>query len=139
MSLSQVLLVFASVLVAARAFEAKVETQAIYDRWRNRTEQEHPECEKTWPITNDEKDGYFRQHKVTDTPTFKCYLNCIHMAFNLTDENGRINRDQFFKTFERMTYQMLDFCDGSVVEQTDKCAQIYDYVDCLMHYGKVYA
>ncbi|KAB0792756.1 hypothetical protein PPYR_14715, partial [Photinus pyralis] len=116
-----------------------VETQVIFDRWRNRTEQEHPECSKTWPITDDERDKYFRQYTLTDTPTFKCYLHCIFKSFNLIGEDGGVNRDQFYKMFERMTYEMVDFCDGRVVEKVDNCEKTFELINCLLHYEKVYA
>ncbi|XP_031355743.1 uncharacterized protein LOC116180055 [Photinus pyralis] len=138
MNIAKVLLTISAVLVFARAFEAEVETKVIYDRWRNRIEQEHPECAKTWPITDDEREGYFRHGEVADTPTFKCYVHCVFKSFNLVNEDESVNRDEIYKMFERMTYQMVDFCGGRVLEKTHNCEKTFELVNCLLHYEKVY-
>ncbi|KAK5640225.1 hypothetical protein RI129_011036 [Pyrocoelia pectoralis] len=138
MMIFKILLVIAVTYSFVYAYESKKSTKEIFDHWRRLSEKDHPECIKAWNVSEEDLDRYFRLYEFPDKRNFKCFMDCLYKGFNLINKDGTINRDELVKGFEKVSNEMIEYCNARIVTKTDDCERIHEFADCLVHYGHVY-
>ncbi|XP_031357705.1 uncharacterized protein LOC116181464 [Photinus pyralis] len=115
------------------AFESQKSTAEIFDAWKIRIEQEHPECAKTSGVSDEELDGLFRQHRLSSSRNFKCYLHCIEKVFNFVNDDGSLKKQEISDGVEKATVDVVDLCGAGVGDATDMCEKAYTFLTCLLN------
>ncbi|XP_031355744.1 uncharacterized protein LOC116180056 [Photinus pyralis] len=114
------------------AFDSQKSTTEIFDAWKIRIDQEHPECAKTSGVSDEELDGLFRRQRLSSSRNFKCYLRCIHKVFNFVNDDGSLRKQDISDGVEKVSVDVLDFCMTGVGEDMDECEKSYTLVACML-------
>ncbi|KAK5640223.1 hypothetical protein RI129_011034 [Pyrocoelia pectoralis] len=131
-------LIVVIILHVAFAFNSTESPKEIGAKWETRSQQEHPECLKKTGATEEEVDQYYQLIRIPTRYNFKCYIDCVYRVYGFINEDGSVNKDTLVKNVEKLTDEILDFCDVKYQEKLDRCEKAYEYAYCITHYHSIY-
>ncbi|KAK5640221.1 hypothetical protein RI129_011032 [Pyrocoelia pectoralis] len=134
----KILFVIAVIFPAVFAFSSNKSTREIFDQWKKRTQEEHPECLKSTGAKIEDVNQFWDDYKMPNDESFKCYLQCVFSSFRLSNADGTINKEEFVQDVDKASNDMVDACNERLKRPSEKCDLLYELVDCLLHYKHIF-
>ncbi|KAK5640222.1 hypothetical protein RI129_011033 [Pyrocoelia pectoralis] len=130
------LLILGAVFHASLCFNSTRTVKEVFDLWRDKSQNEHPECMISSGATAEEVDEFWLNHNIDNiSSSMKCYLACIMKAFKLVSPTGDFDGTEIVKAIDRITSGATEHCKKVPPEVTDECERIYHFIRCGIHYN----
>ncbi|XP_031357205.1 uncharacterized protein LOC116181377 [Photinus pyralis] len=132
------LLIIATTLRMAFAFDTTDSPLLAAEKWGSRSQMEHPECLQSTGATAEEVHDFFELVGMSTRYEFKCYIDCLFKSFGFINEDGTIEGNALVQQVEIYTDEMVDFCREPYLAMEDQCERAYELSHCLTHYKHSY-